>query len=180
MRIASLAALLLLFFSPLGQAKDISADFNCIELELFVVDKDHVGDRGEARATLIPPEMLSELRAFIASEIPLEIDGMKTRFAPEESCEDAEHSLTFGGRVTDFKKGSQVARYLIGFGAGKQKFEVNTTIKRKLDGGLIGEGRVVDRKAGGWIGGSKDKGKQDFAEKVADFIHSQLTGRKET
>lgn len=38
---------------------------------------------------------------------------------------------------------------------------------------------MVDRKAGGLIGGSKDKGKQDFAEKVADFTHSGRTGRKE-
>lgn len=168
----------LLLASP-AQAADVSSQFDCVELELFTVDKDDITDSGEARATLIAPEMLAELRAFIASEIPLEIPGMRTRLAPEQSCEDADRSLVFGGRVTDFKKGSQLARYMVGFGAGKQKFEVDVALKRKSDATVISQGTVVDRKAGGLIGGSKDKGKQDFAEKVADFIHSGLTGREE-
>ncbi|HEU0223858.1 MAG TPA: DUF4410 domain-containing protein [Steroidobacteraceae bacterium] len=178
MKHPSLAMAALLLASP-AHAEDISSQFDCIELELFTVQRDDIADRGEARATLIPPEMLTELRDYIASEIPLEIPGMKTRHAPEQQCEDASRGLVFGGRVTDFKKGSQVARYMVGFGAGKQKFEVDTTLRRKADGSVIAQGLVVDRKIGGLIGGSKDKGKQDFAEKVADFIHGSLTGKKE-
>jgi hypothetical protein len=52
-------------------------------------------------------------------------------------------------------------------------------LKRKTDGSVIARDIVVDRKIGGLIGGSKDKGKQDFAEKVADFIHGGLTGKKQ-
>lgn len=163
-----------------AQAEDISSQFDCIEIELFAIDRDDISDRGEARATLISPELLTELRGFIASEIPLEIPGMKTRLTPEQACENPDRSLVFGGRVTDYKKGSQAARYLVGFGAGKQKFEVDVVLKRKTDETVISQGTVVDRKIGGLIGGSKDKGRQDFAEKVADFIHSGLTGREET
>lgn len=176
-RLIVASVVLLLAWS--AQAEDVSAQFDCIELELFATPKDDIADRGDARAALIPPEMLAELRAYIATEIPLQMTGMKTRLVPEQKCEEDQRSLVFGGRVTDFKKGSQVARYMVGFGAGKQKFEVDAVLKRKSDGTVITQGLVVDRKIGGLIGGSKDKGKQDFAEKVADLIHGGLTGRKE-
>lgn len=159
-------------------AEDISAQFDCVELELFTVDKENIADREDARAAMIPPEKLTELRDYIAVEIPLEMPGVKTRLAPDQHCEDATRGLVFGGRITDYKKGSQAARYFVGFGAGKQKFAVHATLRRKSDGSLIAEGEIVDRKIGGLIGGSKDKGKQDFGEKAADFIHSSLTGEK--
>ena len=168
-----------LFFASSTQAEDISSQFDCIELELFTVNKDDVSDAGDARATLIPEGMLADLRDYIASETPLEMPGMKTRLAPEQKCEDQGRSLVFGGRVTDYKKGSQAARYFVGSGAGKQKFEVDAVLKRKGDGSVVAQGTVVDRKIGGLIGGSKDKGKEDFAEKIADFIHGGLTGKKE-
>jgi hypothetical protein len=172
-------AIAALLFASSTQAEDISSQFDCIELELFAVDKDDISVKADARASMIPPEELTELRVYIASEIPLQMPGMKTRLAPEERCEDDSRSLVFGGRVIDYKKGSQVARYMVGFGAGKQKFEADAVVKRKSDGSVITQGTVVDRKIGGLIGGSKDKGKQDFAEKVADFIHSGLTGKKQ-
>ncbi len=159
-------------------AQDISGQFDCIELELFTVNKDDVTDSAEARAAEIPPEMLEELRNYIVIEIPREMPGMQTRQAPEQKCNDDGRGLVFGGQVTDYKKGNKAARYFIGFGAGKQKFEVDAVLKRKSDGSIIAQDRVVDRKAGGVFGGSTDKGKQDFAEKVADFIHEGLTGKK--
>ncbi len=167
-----------LLLAPSVQAEDISSQFDCIELELFTVQKDDIAERADARAAMIPPEHLADLRNYIALEIPLEVAGMKTRLAPEQRCDDDNRSLVFGGQVTDYKKGSQVARYFVGFGAGKQKFEVDAVLKRKSDGSVIAKDIVVDRKIGGLIGGSKDKGKQDFAEKAADFIHSGLTGKK--
>ncbi len=171
--------IVMIMLAPSVQAEDISSQFDCVELELFTPPKDEIADSGDARAALIPPEMLTQLRDFIAVEIPLEITGMKTRRAPDEQCESQDRALTFGGQVTDYKKGNQAARYFVGFGAGKQKFEVAAVLKRKSDGSVIAQGTVVDRKIGGLLGGSKDKGKQDFAEKVADFIHNGLTGKKE-
>lgn len=178
MKLNYLAITAVLIAAP-AQSEDISSQFDCIELELFTVNKDDVSNSGEARATLIPDETLEQLRGYIASEVPLEMPGMKTRNAPEAKCDDDQRALVFGGRVTDYKKGSQAARYFVGFGAGKQKFAVDAVLKRKSDGSVIAQDEVVDRKIGGLIGGSKDKGKQDFAEKVADFIHGGLTGKKE-
>ena len=171
--------LVALLLAASAQAEDISSQFDCIELELFTAPKDDIADSGDARAALIPPEMLTQLRDYIAVAIPLEIAGMKTRLAPEQQCENKDRALVFGGQVTDYKKGNQAARYFVGFGAGKQKFEVAAVLKRRSDGSVIAQDTVVDRKIGGLIGGSKDKGKEDFAEKVADFIHGGLTGRKE-
>lgn len=168
-----------LLLAPSVSADDISSQFDCIELESFIVQKDDIAERADARAAMIPPDKLAELRDYIALEIPLEIAGMKTRLAPEQRCDDDSRSLVLGGRVTDYKKGSQAARYFVGLGAGKQKFEVDAVLKRKSDGSVIAQDIVVDPKIGGLIGGSKDKGKQDFAEKVADFIHGALTGKKE-
>lgn len=168
-----------LLLAASAPAEDISSQFDCIELESFIVQKDDIAERADARAAMIPPEKLAELRDYIALEIPLEIAGMKTRLAPEQQCDSDSRSLVLGGRITDYKKGSQAARYFVGFGAGKQKFEVDAVLKRKSDGSVIAQDIVVDRKIGGLIGGSKDKGKQDFAEKVADFVHRGLTGRKE-
>ena len=162
-----------------AMAPAVASDYTCIELELFVVDKDNIDDRESARAALIPAEVLVELRNYIAVEIPLEMGQIQVRSAPDDRCDDASTALVFGGTVTDYKKGNQAARYLVGLGAGKQKFAVDAWVKRKSDGVVLKREEVVDRKIGGLIGGSKDKGKQDFGEKVADFIHSAASGRDE-
>jgi hypothetical protein len=92
-----------LLFAPSVQAEDILSQFDCIELELFIVQKDEVADRADTRAALIPPEKLAELRDHIAVEIPLEMPGMQTRLVPEQRCDDDQRSLVFGGQVTDYK-----------------------------------------------------------------------------
>ena len=175
----SIAAFVLLLFACPATAEDISAQFDCIELELFTVPTEETTDRSDTRAAQIPPEMLASLRDSIATEIPQQMATMKTRLLPEQQCEDDQRALIFGGRVSDFKKGNQMARYFVGFGAGKQKFAVDAVLKRKSDRIIVAEGQVVDRKVGGLFGGSEDKGQQDFGEKAADFIHGALTGRKE-
>lgn len=175
-----LPTVLLATLLSLSATAAVADDYACIELQLFSVDKDNIDDRESARAALIPEDVLVELRSYIAVEIPVEMGRIKVMLAPEETCPDAPSSLVFGGTVTDYKKGNQVARYLVGLGAGKQKFAVEAWVKRKGDGVELKRGEVVDRKIGGLIGGSKDKGKQDFGEKIADFIHSAASGRKES
>ena len=81
-----------------------------------------------------------------------------------------------GGRVADYKEGNQALRYLVGFGAGAQKFSVEVWLARKSDGAQVARGMVVDRKVGGWVGGQADKGLDDFAEKVAGFVKESVRG----
>ncbi len=83
-------------------------------------------------------------------------------------------SLILTGIVTDYKKGSKAMRYLVGLGAGKQKFEVDLVLRNKKDQNVIAMKTVIDRKIGGLLRGSDEKGQYDFAEKISDFIRSSI------
>ena len=63
---------------------------------------------------------------------------------------------------------------MVGFGAGKQKIETNLVLSEKKSGKVLAKERVVDRKIGGLVGGSEDKGKRDYAEKVNKFIRKAI------
>ncbi len=78
------------------------------------------------------------------------------------------------GYFLDFKKGNQAARYLVGFGAGKQKIEVQVELKNVKTGETIRSERIVDRKVGGIFGGSDEKGLKDFAERVVEFLREVM------
>ena len=78
--------------------------------------------------------------------------------------------MIVNGEVIDYKKGNRAVRYMVGFGAGKQKIETNLILSEKKSGKVIAKQRVVDRKIGGLVGGSENKGKRDYAEKVNKFI----------
>jgi len=69
-------------------------------------------------------------------------------------------------------------RYMVGLGAGKQKIQINAQLIEKSSGKVLKSGRIVDRKIGGLVGGSENKGKRDFAEKTTKFIRQAL-GMKE-
>lgn len=172
--ITTLAALPLLAAAQFSDA----ADFSCVEVELFQPgDQSQADSRQDKRAAGIPPEVLATLQQGIVQELPAALKGMTAVKAGEASCPDPATAISFGGTVTDYKKGNKAARYFIGLGAGKQKFAVNAWIKAKSSGDVLGEDEVVDRKVGGIFGGSADKGVRDFAEKVAGFIQKTLKSK---
>ena len=94
--------------------------------------------------------------------------------ANKETCPSNRDALILTGLVTDYKKGSKVARYLVGFGAGKQKFQVDLALIEKKSKKILAKKTVVDRKIGGLLGGSDEKGRYDFAEKINDFIRKTI------
>jgi len=116
----------------------------------------------------------------MVDEVDLDENGLQALDPNEGKCENDATSLVLGGVVTDYKKGNRVVRYMVGFGAGKQKIESILTLKDKLTGEVLAQGRVVDRKIGGLVGGSDDKGKRDFAEKVNNFIRNGIGLKKTT
>jgi hypothetical protein len=67
---------------------------------------------------------------------------------------------------------------MVGFGAGKQKIQIEATLTNKKTHEVIKKDRVVDRKIGGLVGGSENKGKQDFAEKINNFVRAGLGMKK--
>ncbi|WP_170113368.1 DUF4410 domain-containing protein [Ahniella affigens] len=172
--IATLAALPLLAAAQISHA----ANYDCVEVELFQPgDSSQAESREDKRAAAIPPEVLATLQQGIVQELPNTLKGMTAVKAGDAGCPDAATAISFGGTVTDYKKGNKAARYFIGLGAGKQKFAVNAWIKAKASGAVLGEDEVVDRKVGGIFGGSADKGVRDFAEKVGGFIKKTLKSK---
>lgn len=156
-------------------------DFDCVEVMRFQVGSGFITSKQDARAATIPAESLGSMQREIAGQIPEKIRGFRSTLAAEGSpqCPDPARALVISGRITDFKEGNQALRYLVGFGAGAQKFGALVRATRKSDGALIGEGEVVDRKIGGWVGGQAEKGLEDFAEKVAVFLKRSLQGRQQ-
>jgi len=154
-------------------------DFDCVEVKRFEVGSGFITSKQDARAATIPAEKLGSMQREIAGQIPEKIRGFRSTLVADGSpqCPDPTRALVLSGRITDFKEGNQALRYLVGFGAGAQKFGVLVRATRKSDGALVGEGEVVDRKVGGWVGGQAEKGLEDFAEKVATFLKGSLQSK---
>ncbi len=154
-------------------------DFDCVEVKRFEVGSGFITSKQDARAATIPAEKLGSMQRAVAGQIPEKIRGYLSTLVAEGSpqCPDPARALVLSGRITDFKAGNQALRYWVGFGAGAQKFGVLVRATRKSDGALVGEGEVVDRKVGGWVGGQAEKGLEDFAEKVAGFLKETLRGK---
>ncbi len=171
MRIAG--ALLLVAVSGAG-----AGDWDCVEILRFEVDRQDFSTREMERASATPDEFLESVQRAMAGEIVRGDSGLSAVMAGEDACPNDASALEFGGQVTDFKPGSRLARYVVGFGAGKQKLQVQAWLRAKATGEVLTEGRIVDRKVAGFGGGSGDKGIRDFAEKVDKFIGKALGRRK--
>lgn len=166
---------------PLLLALPLSATatpYTCVEVELFQIDRTQITSKKDKRAAHIPREALEGLRQSIVLEVPLSVPGMVGMYAGEESCPDPTRAIVLGGTMADYKKGSKAARYWVGMGAGAQKFAVNAWIRDKATGQVLGTDDVVDRKVGGLLGGSAEKGVDDFSEKVCKFIRRTLDIRR--
>ena len=152
--------------------------YDCIEVNVFEVDRDNISTRALARAIEIPDQTLMALQTYVRTELNIDSNGLTARKGGEESCDNIDAALELKGTVTDYKKGSRMMRYMVGFGAGKQKIQIEAELYDKSSGDLIRKDRVVDRKIGGLIGGSENKGKKDFAEKMNNFVRVALGMKK--
>jgi len=146
------------------------SEYQCIEVEKFIVDRNDYSTKKLERAASIPDESLVSLQHKIVGEIIRKSILPEVKKADLEPCKSK--AIVFGGKVTEYKKGSRAARILIGLGAGKQKFEVQSYIKDKQTGNILASKKIVDRKFGGIAGGDEAKGERDFAEKAMRFVRS--------
>lgn len=154
--------------------KSAASQFDCVEVELFQVDRSHIASKQDKRAATIPEEALQKLQNAVALEVPLGMPGAIGAIGGQESCPDPSRAVVFGGTVADFKPGSRALRYFVGFGAGAQKFAVDVFLKVKTTGEVLATGEVIDRKVGGLLGGDEEKGVDDFSEKAVSFIRGSL------
>lgn len=152
--------------------------YDCIEVNVFSVDRENISTRELARAAEIPEQMLKTIQTYVRTELNIDENGLMAKKGGDDVCESTEKALELKGTVTDYKKGSRMMRYMVGFGAGKQKIQIEAELYDKESGELLKKDRVVDRKIGGLIGGSENKGKKDFAEKMNNFVRTALGMKK--
>ncbi len=156
-----------------------SKSYDCIEVSIFDVDRENISTRALARAAEIPEQTLQALQTYVRTELNIDDNGLEAKKGGiDHSCKNSESALKLKGTITDYKKGSRVMRYMVGFGAGKQKIQIEAELFDKSTGDLIKKDRVVDRKIGGLVGGSENKGKRDFAEKMNNFVRVALGMKK--
>lgn len=148
------------------------AGYQVIEVALFTVDRESYASKQAERAGSIPDETLEAIQRAILGELTR--SHLAIARQPTEETTEPGRCLLLSGRVTDFKPGNRAARYIVGFGAGKQLIEVECVLADKATGQLVSAGRVIDRKVGGWAGGSELKGVEDFAQKVLHFVKEAL------
>jgi hypothetical protein len=151
-----------------GNWNSTLAEYNCLEVEKIQVDRNDFSTKKLERAAAFPEEMRTSLQHKIVGEISRENIIPSVKKAGTTACTGK--TLIYGGKLTEYKKGSRAARIMIGMGAGKQKIEVDSYIKDKSTGQVLATKTVVDRKFGGIAGGDEAKGERDFAEKVARFV----------
>jgi len=149
-----------------------------VPLVLFIQPFDRDIDTADAsgkarRIEEIPESRLMEIQSTIQrvighnprfSEVRLIAEGETPQVA------EGQAGWILGGTFLDYKKGNQFARYMIGFGAGKQKVEVQVTVRDARSGAVLYSERVVDRKVGGFFGGSNTKGLEDFAQRIVKLL----------
>lgn len=155
-------------------AMNANAQFDCVEVELFKVDRSEIASKKDKRAAMIPRKALATLQESIVLEIPLSIPGVSGMYAIEESCPNPETAVVVGGTISDYKKGSKALRIWVGLGAGAQKFAVEASVRTKSSNEVLATDEIVDRKVAGLFGGEDEKGVDDFSEKVAGFVRKAI------
>ena len=127
--------------------------------------KERIEEIPDSKLVQIQEAIWSETKkSQMFSEVIILKDGEKPTIEENKEC------WVLSGYFLDYKKGNQAVRYLVGFGAGKQKIEVQVELKNAKSGETIRTERIVDRKVGGFFGGNAEKGLKDFAERIVQFL----------
>jgi hypothetical protein len=159
-----------------------SAAPNILFIERFSTDTSLLeGGRKAERIEDIPESKLVQIQEVLWQEIKHAKIFREVRILkPGEKplLEEGQSGWVLGGQFLDYKKGNQVARYMIGMGAGKQKVEVMIDIRDAKTGVTVRKERIVDRKVGGWFGGDAEKGLRDFSERVIELINKAISGKE--
>jgi hypothetical protein len=123
---------------------------------------------------LFPPDFHVRLTEELVSELL----GSK-RFAQvlregETPNGDAGPMLKLAGTVTEFKKGSQMKRYMIGFGAGKTKIKASIKFTDAATGEVVFEDDVDGKVIMGFAGGDSMGAAHGLAKEVAKVAKEKL------
>ncbi len=101
----------------------------------------------------LDPEIPIELRTAIMEEIQKK--GIYKNIAAELDVDES--TLQIQPKIIEFDKGSQAARYLVGFGAGKAHLDVQCKFINKETEKVFAEGTFTAFVSGGFFGGSTNQ-----------------------
>jgi len=116
----------------------------------------------------VNPGMPAELRSAIIEAIQNKL--IYAQVVPESDL--TESVLQIQAKIIEFDKGSQAARYFVGFGAGAASFKVECKFLNKETQAVIAEGTFKTGISGGVFGGASNQEKmaKDVAKQVAKFL----------
>jgi hypothetical protein len=92
----------------------------------------------------------------------------------ESPSEEAAPRVKLAGTVTEFKKGSQMKRYMIGFGAGKTKIKATVRFTDAASGDVVFEKDVDGKVIMGFAGGDSMGAAHGLAKEVAKVAKEKV------
>ena len=121
-----------------------------------------------------PEEHLAGMMDEIVKELQ-ELKKFGQVFRAGEAQTDATvPTLRLEGTVTEFKKGSQAKRYLVGFGAGKTKVVAHVKFIDKATGSVVFEKDVDGKVVLGLFGGQSKTSLRDVGKEIAEVGKKQF------
>lgn len=152
----ALSVLVLLAAAAFGQAKPVKQVYKAIEVERFTV----------RQGVEFSDKDLDELIKATVSNFRSSNRFDSVTLAGETAATEASPKLKVSGEVTKYVKGSQAARYLVGFGAGKTKVVVDVKLTDAATGEVIFNQSVDGDVTWGLFGGDSDKAKGGVADEI--------------
>jgi hypothetical protein len=92
----------------------------------------------------------------------------------EPPSEETTPRVKLAGTVTEFKKGSQMKRYMIGFGAGKTKIKATVRFTDAASGDVVYEKDVDGKVIMGFAGGDSMGAAHGLAKEVAKVAKEKV------
>jgi hypothetical protein len=124
--------------------------------------------------TDLPPDYLNELMKDVANQM-YDTNKFKQVARPGEALANPnEPAVRLVGTVTEFKKGSQMKRYMIGFGAGKTKIVVHIKFVDVATGAVVLERNVDGKVVIGLFGGKSEGATNGVAKEIAKVVKKEF------
>jgi len=79
--------------------------YDCIEVNVFEVDRENISSREMARAAEIPDQTLMALQTYVRTELNIDTNGLEAlKGGVDHSCDNLETALELKGTVLIIKK----------------------------------------------------------------------------
>ena len=152
----SMCVSMLLCVAAFGQAAAGKQPYKAIEIEKFTV----------RQGVELSDQDVDELMKATVSNFRASNRFDSVAMTGEAAATEAAPKLRVSGEVTKYVKGSQAARYFIGFGAGKTKLMVDVKLTDAATGEVVFHQSVDGDVTWGLFGGDSDKAKGGVADEI--------------